>query len=123
MTELDKNDRLAIALLRGTPIRQRPSSTIIYGTPVVWAQVHMTETRSITKEFRYDPVPGAGNARVANEAARAWVDAMEKELGYVPAWQGRRPLTADECSGFVMVLAFALWYFGWLGVLLQFIGL
>ncbi len=110
----------------GAPILPRPRSTIIYGTPVVTAQVHVTATETITKDFRYDPIPGAGNARVANEAAQAWVAAMEKELGYVPARPEPRAPTLEEFLGGLPGLVFLVLFFcyvDWKDVLLRFIGM
>ncbi len=91
-------------------ILRRPNNSIEYGTPVVYARVQVTADRAIEKEFLYEPIEGAGNAARANRAAEEWVDAMEKDLGYVQSpWTPEPPSLED---GLVAVV-----WIAWMGYL------
>ena len=77
-------------------ILSRPRNTLL-GTETSWiGQVHVTRTDTVQKVFPFEP----GNA------GKAWVNAMEKDLGDKP------PPPQEILKGIVLLLSFV--YYFWL---------
>ena len=83
---------------------------------MVRAEIHGTDTSTVTKDFRYDPVPGAGNGHKALLLAHQWVQDMERDLGYdPPSPPPRAPRPAVTAAVFAISCAPLIYgvYAGW----------
>ncbi len=91
----------------------RPRHTLLYAPRAVIAQLHITHAAAVDMEkvFPFDPVPGAGNAATAETAARAWVNKMEQDLGFVRYAEPYRPGEMVMAALAIVILYMLLQWF------------